>query len=305
MFTAISAIFGAIFSVIAKIIAVIPWWVYVCLAIFLLGGMVFHGGSCRDFMCSKTPRVKTIKWDEFNVSEVITGASIECKSGIRGRRTKSVNLAGIVAPSDERAEESRASLERLAGNFIRVPYQGRNPQKVEDGTELVKIKCEDCNGTGKTMDDCDIRCFFCQLVSDGEQCKVCNSTGKLHLSYDTIDQCQSLITKHIDNDDCKKCGEGPCLEIIQRLKDIIASNQDPKEVQCYECGGSGETYQAPLEGQLIVCLAYSAYGQCLNTEQVRLGMAKLLPDAPKEWKKFEDEAKKKELGVWKKNSRRK
>ena len=311
------AIFSAIFNVIAKIISFIPWWLWVCLIIFLLGGWVFHGGSCRDFIFDKHRDPKPTKWSEYTVSGAITGTSLEGRIGARGRRTRSINLAYVAAPSnDPLAEESRASLERLAGSFVRVPYTGIRKIPVKPVTaepvrsEPVKIeepklvKCNECNGTGKISDTCEIGCFFCQGDS---KCNECNGTGKLKLNYDTIDKCQMLINNHWGNDGCKKCLDGngsPCADIARQLKDVIKDNPKPQTINCLECDGTGKHQEEPPEAQLIVGLVYSAYGQCLNTEQVRLGMAKLLPDAPKDWKKYEDEAKSKNLGIWKKTGGR-
>src|SRR3990167_6756170 len=42
----------------------------------------------------------------------------------------------------------------------------------------------------------------------------------------------------------------------------------------------------------LVCVDYGESGLCLNTEQLAMGMAKLLPDGPKEWRRFEAGAKK-------------
>lgn len=50
------AVLSSIWAVVSKVLAAIPWQVWVCLGIFLAGGWVFHGGSCRDFACSKQPR---------------------------------------------------------------------------------------------------------------------------------------------------------------------------------------------------------------------------------------------------------
>jgi hypothetical protein len=307
MFTGIMAIFSAVFNVIAKIISYVPWWLWVCLGIFLLGGWVFHGGSCRDFACSRTPTPKPIKWAEYTVSKATTGASLECRMGIRGKRVRSINLIYIAAPANGAlAEQSRVSLERLAGNFVRVPYQGlfkKNPQTkpVSDAPDKAEnlVKCDDCGGIGKISDTCEINCFFCQHDSE---CDDCGGTGKIKLNYDVIDKCQSLITNHLGDNGCESCKDTghPCTVIAQQLRDIIKSN--PKKshnIQCPECGGSGKHYMEPSESQLIVGMIYSSYGQCLNTEQVRLGMAKLLPEAPKDWKSFENEAQKKKLGVWK------
>jgi hypothetical protein len=204
MFAAISAILGAIGNVIASIIKVIPWQAWACLAIFLFGGWVFYGGSCHEFACGPSRReLRDIKWDELTVISTPTGASLECKVGTRGKRTKTVSLTYVVAPSDGTlAEESRASLERLAGSTIKIPYQGM-------------------------------------------------------IRKDPV------------------------------VKSVPESVEDPK------------TESTPLETRVVVGMIYNSYGQCLNTEQVRLGMAKLSPDAPKSWQAFESEAKKKKLGVWK------
>lgn len=210
MLAAISVILSAIADKIAAFVKFVPWWVWVSIAIFLFGGWVFHGGSCRDFACSRTPKPRPIKWSEYTVSKVITGTSIESRLGKRQRRVRTINLINICSPSDGvLAEQSRASLERLAGTSIRVQRQGIFATTDEE------VKLEK------------------QLKSD---------------------------------------------------EDIVESNGDEEE---------------PMEAQIIVGVIYGNSGQCLNTEQVRLGMAKLLPEAPKEWKTFEDEAKKKKLGVWK------
>jgi len=316
MLTGIMAIFGAIFNVIAKIVAAIPWQVWACLVIFFLGGLTFYGGSCRDFFFSKHRDPKPIKWQELKVSSALTGTSLECSLGSRGRRTKTVNLSFIAAPSNDLADESRSSLERLAGNVIRVPYEGLfkkplvNPIKPVSATpdepkEAETVKCDACKGTGEIWDTCVVVCYFCQR---DPKCPECKGTGRLKLNYDTVDQCEAAILRHIGENGCKECQElnGPCPFLAQQLKNIIAVKPDqPQKIKCLECDGSGEYPVEPLEARLYVGLVYSAYGQCLNTEQVRLGMAKLLPEAPKEWKTFEDEAKKKNLGIWKKSGRRK
>jgi hypothetical protein len=216
MFTAISAILGAIGNVLASIIKVIPWQVWACLVIFLFGGWVFYGGSCRDFACGPRRKdIRDVKWDELTVISTPTGASLECKVGNRGKRTKTVSLTYIVAPSNGvLAEESRASLERLSGSLIRIPYQGM-------------IRKDPVVKSAPTASDAK--------VMSGEQ-------------------------------------------IVE---------------------GSIPTESGQLEARIIVGMIYNSYGQCLNTEQVRLGMAELSPDAPKSWQAFESEAKKKKLGVWK------
>ena len=181
---------------------------------------MFYGGSCRDFACSKKHDPKPIKWDELKVSKAITGVSIECKLGARGRRTKTVNLAYVAAPSnDDLAAISKSSLERLAGDTIRIPYQGILKRPVSDISQPMSSSVDE---------------------------------------------------------------------------DLVEEDDD-----------SGKVGKEPLESRVYVGLVYGMSGQCLNTEQVRLGMVKLLPEAPKDWKQYEDEAKNKNLGIWKKAGGRK
>jgi hypothetical protein len=208
MLAGIMAILSSICSVIAKIIAAIPWQVWAALAIFLFGGWVFYGGSCRDFCCSRTRPPRQEKWDELQVSSVDTGATFKYRDGRRGKRIKTVTLAHIAAPSDIWAESSRVSLEKLAGSTVRIQKHGLFRSTPDDAEDALK-------GTPKG---------------------------------------------------------GDVLEGISE----------------------------PLESKMMVEIVYNMNGQCLNTEQVRLGMAKLLPDAPEDWKKYEDEAKKNNLGIWKK-----
>ena len=319
MLAGIMAIFSAIANVIAKIISFIPWWLWVCIAIFFFGGWVFYGGSCRDFCCHHTPRPRPEKWDQLTVTKAITGASLDCGGGRRGRREKSVNLAHIAAPADEPlAEQSRASLERLAGNFVRVRHQGLLRPALDDKGKPVEatpgikpeekeVNCEECDGTGQVSNMCTINCLLCQ---GDPACPFCHGTGKLKLTYGVIERCQTAIANHMgcdseEGDDGYRCEEcrkenKPCPVLTKILTDILTSNAtEPETIECPKCYGAGKYYEQPLEARPVVGVIYSAYGQCLNTEQVRLGMAKLLPDAPKEWKVFENEAKKKGLGVWK------
>ena len=302
MFAAISAILGAIGNVIASIIKVIPWQAWACLAIFLFGGWVFYGGSCRDFCCSRKPRPRPDKWVELVVSSVKTGASLEC-SNARGRRAKSISLSFIVAPSDGTlAEQSRISLERLAGNFVRIKYQGILVRTTDDDlveNKKTKTKCCECNGSSKIPNICEINCLFCQ---NNSLCDKCKNTGKLQLNYDTIELCKQSVIDHI-NIGCNECTKNnkPCQVLRNKLMiDILASKSSAKTIECPVCFGTGKCSEQSLESKSIVSIVYNAYGQCLNTEQVRLGMAKLLQDSPKDWKMFENEAKKKKLGVWKK-----
>ena len=307
MLAGIMAVFNAIAGVVAKIISFIPWWLWVCLGLILFGGWLFHGGSCRDFCCRRTPSPRPEKWDQLKVSKATTGATLECTTGRRDRRTRTVSLSHIAAPSNELAEQSRASLERLAGSFIRVRHQGLfrpaldnegKPVSAKPG-EAKEIKCPECGGSGKVPNICEVDCFFCPTDTF---CSECHGTKKLQLSYDIADRCQELIAAHTGEDGCKDClkDNKPCQELQKALfKIILANSKEPKNIECPICGGTGKYTDQPLEARgQIVGTIYSAYGQCLNTEQVRLGMAKLLADAPKEWKVFEDEAKKKNLGIW-------
>jgi hypothetical protein len=310
MLAGIMAVLGAIFSVVAKIIAVIPWWLWLCIVAFFLGGLIFYGGSCRDFCCKKTPKPRPEKWDELTVVKATTGVTLECNTGARGRRTKTVSLQYVASPSNSPLDEqSRASLERLAGAFVRTRHQGILRPAVDDMVKPVsavpeeeewrEVKCDGCGGSGKISNICEVNCFFCQK---NPACIDCGGAGKLKLSYDTIEQCHMVLSAHLGDNGCKECfdNHGPCSKIVQELRDIIAEDHKNSRAICPTCAGTGKYFERPLESKMVVGVIYSAYGQCLNTEQVRLGMAKLLAGAPKEWKVFEDEAKKKNLGIWKK-----
>lgn len=299
----ILSIINTIFTVIAKIISYIPWWLWVCVAIFFFGGIVFHGGSCRDFMCSRTKEPKRVKWMELTVSSATTGASLTCDVGRRGRRSMKVCLSYIVAPSDMLAEESKASLERLSGEMVRIPYTGIL-KRIQDkpilfGAADDSMTCDTCDGLGVVRDICKINCFFCRGDND---CKWCNGTGKLSLSDSTVDICEDIVIRHLGDDWCGECKVGngkPCKVLYDQLAEVVTNKNKYEIVQCFDCDGTGKLLRI-YESQSIVGIVYSLYGQCLNTEQVRLGMATLAHDAPKEWKKFENEAKKNNLGVWKK-----
>jgi len=70
-------------------------------------------------------------------------------------------------------------------------------------------------------------------------------------------------------------------------------------------GESDEEANAePIEARgPLVGVVYGESGECLNLAQVRDGFATCLPDAPKEWKKQETEAKKARRGIWAKEGR--
>jgi len=69
----------------------------------------------------------------------------------------------------------------------------------------------------------------------------------------------------------------------------------PEEPPLLEADAAAEIYGL----KPIVGVVFGESGLCLNTEQLAAGMAKLLPDGPKEWKTFEAKAQKQKLGVWK------
>lgn len=107
--------------------AKIPWQVWACVAIFLAGGYVFHGGSCRDFACRRTPQPHPIVSEWRDVVEVPNGATIEVKAGLLGRRTATIALAHIAAPGEGQPgfDESRANLAMAAGRRVRIEREGR------------------------------------------------------------------------------------------------------------------------------------------------------------------------------------
>jgi hypothetical protein len=78
--------------------------------------------NIRKIIYPPTPR--PAKWDELSVIKATTGASLECSTGLRDRRTKTVNLINVAAPTDSMAEESRKNLSRVAGNIVRIEHHG-------------------------------------------------------------------------------------------------------------------------------------------------------------------------------------
>ena len=81
--------------------------------------------SRREERDERPPHVERV--GPLAVKEVISGATILVEAGPRGRRQREIWLAGIAAPppGDPLAEESRANLERQAGEKIWVEYLGR------------------------------------------------------------------------------------------------------------------------------------------------------------------------------------
>ena len=120
---AILAILGSVWTILAKVVAAIPYQVWLCLGLILLGGWMFHGGSCRSFMCSKPVKPPRPISDTYDVVSVPTGASIRVAYGLKGRREAVVALASIQAPSTgEAAEASRSALEASAGATVRIEW---------------------------------------------------------------------------------------------------------------------------------------------------------------------------------------
>ena len=97
MFSALLAILGSVFSAIWGILAKLPWQLYVAIGLVLLGGWIFHGGSCREFACKRPD--KPPKSDTFDVAEVPTGASVVVRYGLKGRKRATIALAHIAAPA--------------------------------------------------------------------------------------------------------------------------------------------------------------------------------------------------------------
>ena len=94
-----------------------PYLVLVGMGFLLCLVLSHEGCSCRRHREPRPPR----SWS-FEVDSVENGATIIVKTGLRERRTAAVTLANIVAPADGQplAEQSRANLQRLAGERIRV-----------------------------------------------------------------------------------------------------------------------------------------------------------------------------------------
>jgi hypothetical protein len=150
--TAFLAILGSIWGVVSKVLAAVPWQVWLCLGIFLAGGWVFSGGSCRDFMCHRTPRPPRPPRVHETVGSVLSvedanHLTIQV-SGPLGRRKWPVS----VTIDDVVVSVGNASGMALTASLC--PLDSIVKVKTETarifGDEGKDVKCSACNGTGKT-----------------------------------------------------------------------------------------------------------------------------------------------------------
>jgi len=97
----------------------------ILLALIALIALSLWGMSCECRRILNPPKPRPPIKRDYEVVRATTGASIEVEAGIRGRRTETVGLANIAAPSPGlvMAEASRQSLEKLAGKIIRVEIE--------------------------------------------------------------------------------------------------------------------------------------------------------------------------------------
>jgi hypothetical protein len=120
------AILSAVWNVICKVIAAIPWQVWVLLVAFLFGGWVFHGGSCKDFACHRTPRPPRPPRIHKTVGAVLSVESANSMtitvSGPLGRRKwpLQVTVADVVVPVEDTAGKALAASLCPVGSIVTV-----------------------------------------------------------------------------------------------------------------------------------------------------------------------------------------
>lgn len=104
----------------------LPWQLYACVGLVLLGGWIFHGGSCREFLCSRdrTPRPPRIITYTGTVVSIEAANRFTLATGRRQRNPVTIQhivtsrgpeaLAGLLAVGDQVAVQSTRS--RLLGS---------------------------------------------------------------------------------------------------------------------------------------------------------------------------------------------
>jgi hypothetical protein len=135
--TAILSVLGSIFGVIGSMVAwavkTIPWYVWIVL---IVGCVIFHYGykaggsgkgmgcSCREFMCSRTPRdPRLVTVGPYKVVSVDGPTSITVAAGLRGKQTQLVRLQFIETTSGGDASIATDHLRGMAGDSITVQIE--------------------------------------------------------------------------------------------------------------------------------------------------------------------------------------
>ena len=112
------AILTVILSVVFGFFKQIPPIVWLILAVFLFGYYQGCGG------CHRTPRIRPIESQWFTVKEVLSGNTIVIKTGVRERRTETVQLKYTVTFTGKFANAGIANLQQFSGKRIRIEMEG-------------------------------------------------------------------------------------------------------------------------------------------------------------------------------------
>lgn len=118
IFAALKAASSAVFSILAKV----PWWGWLGLAIFFAGWYFGHGGgSLREFACSKAPKPPH--------TYTVTGTVVSVESANQftikdGRRSRGVTMA-FLAVKDEAGGLAITGKLLTVGSSVSVKVEGR------------------------------------------------------------------------------------------------------------------------------------------------------------------------------------
>jgi endonuclease YncB( thermonuclease family) len=144
--SAILAVFGTLWAAICKILAGVPsgaWMILIAIGF----GVWLGWGGCTGCSCRRPRPPRPPKEWQCDVVSVPTGASIEVTAGLLGRKTHTIALAYIAAPTAQPwADDSAASLADLAGKTIRVVEvnAGKQYDSYYGWTQAHLKHCKEC-----------------------------------------------------------------------------------------------------------------------------------------------------------------
>lgn len=288
----------------------IVWAGLIVLSLFFLWG-ISRQWSCRAPRPPKPSAVRT-----YAVIRTTTGASFEVSSGLRDRKTATVIMDGIAAPTQGEPlfEESRANLERLAGSEIRVESprhrllrstptddvgQDSLPQQ-DDATEATVATPGNADHPPMIWTSPQAKAWVleCKRIQPFEHDEAFARDLAVYFTRTRVPRSQWLDRTdviyewywcHLEHRDCKKCLAAwfvLCTGWNRNNEYLTAPIPDGDGAQLLEARG-------PITG---VCFGQS--GSCLQLEQVKAGLARCVGDVPGEWSEAERDAKKSKRGIW-------
>ncbi|MCK9569807.1 hypothetical protein M0R72_12760 [Candidatus Pacearchaeota archaeon] len=270
----------------------------ICLAI------IARNWSCRSQRDrGRKPRPPAQK--EYVVESASTGGSLVIKDGRKGKRVIAISLSGIAAPAagEPLEEESRVSLEKLAGAKVRLESGRKILGATEDGDEDAKamfaapeklgpgveVRCSACGGKGEnTYPDGGVAvaaqaAFAIWMDSHIPTCKKCKDAI---LNSEKSPPASSYCT----------VAQAKWKEICDKAKLI---KRAPLTDECWACGGSGLLIEHKrVARRPLVGVVYGQSGNCLNEAQLRVGLARTVGTVCQEWADAEKEAQTGKVGIW-------